>query len=67
MFEFAKIKAELEEVKCPVHGKAAKASFVDGQVKLEDVCCEAHWKALGEQLPEIEDKQDAADILEDVY
>ena len=67
MFEYAKMKAELEEKKYPVHGKTATVTFVDGQIKLDNVCCEQHLKKLNEMLPEIEGQQNAEDILEDVF
>jgi hypothetical protein len=66
MFEYAKIKAELEDVKCPVHGKAATVIFAEGKMTFENVCCEEHRKKLEEILPEIE-QQDIADILEVRY
>jgi prepilin-type processing-associated H-X9-DG protein len=67
MFEYSKIKAEIEQVKCPLHGKSATVTFVDGKVNLENVCCDEHNKKLNEMLPEIEDRPDAADILQDVF
>ncbi len=66
MFEYAKIKAELEQVKCRVHAKTAVVVFTDGKMVFENVCCDAHRKKLQETFADIE-QQNVADILEDVY
>ena len=66
MFEYAKIKAELEDVKCPVHGKAAIVVFDNGKMTFENVCCEAHRKKLEQVLPEIE-QEDITELLEVRY
>ena len=67
MFEYAKIKAELEEVKCPVHGKVATVIFADGKMTFENVCCEEHRKKLDEVLPEEFEPHEIVDILEVRY
>jgi hypothetical protein len=67
MFAYAKVKEDLEKVKCAVHGKTAIINFVDGKIKIESVCCEAHKKKLLEMLPEIDEQNAVSDILEDVY
>jgi hypothetical protein len=66
MFEYAKIKAELEDMKCPVHNKAATIVFAEGKISLENVCCNEHQKKLEDMLADVE-QHDVADILEDVY
>jgi hypothetical protein len=66
MFDYAKIKAELEEVKCSVHDKAATVVLADGRITFENVCCDEHRKQLEDMLPEV-DFWDVSDILEDVY
>ena len=67
MFEYLKIKDELEQVKCPVHGNTASVKFVDGKINFENVCCSEHRKKLDETLPEIEERQGVVDILQDVF
>ena len=66
MFEYAKIKAELEVMKCPVHAESATIVFADGKLILENVCCDVHRKRLEDVLSDLE-QHDVADILEDVY
>ncbi len=66
MFEYAKIKAELEQVKCPVHAKAATVVFADGKMIFENVCCEEHRKNLDAALPDM-DKLNVADLLAEMY
>ena len=66
MFEYASMKQELEQIKCPVHAKAVTVVFADGKMIFENVCCEAHRKKLEEMLPDIE-QHNVADILEDRY
>jgi hypothetical protein len=67
MFEYTKIKEELEQIKCPTHNKTATVIFVDGKVKFENVCCEEHRQNLNEALPHLEEEHGVEDILEDVY
>ena len=67
MFEYSKMKDELEQIKCPVHGKAANVKFINGKINIENICCDEHRKKLDESLPEIEERQDVADILEAVF
>ena len=67
MFAYAKLKEDLEKVKCSVHNKTATVNFVEGKVNLENVCCNEHRKKLLEMLPEVEAQTAVADILEDVY
>ena len=66
MFEYVKIKAELEQIKCPVHAQSATVIFTDGKIVFENVCCDEHRKKLEEALPDIQ-QHNVADILEDVY
>ena len=66
MFEYAKIKTELEQVKCPLHAKTATVVLASGKVVFENVCCVEHRKKLEAMLPEV-DLWDVEDILEDVY
>ncbi len=66
MFEYLKIKDELEQIKCAVHGKPATITFSDGKINLENVCCEEHKARLKQILPDIEEQQSLADIMEDV-
>jgi hypothetical protein len=56
MFEYKKIQAELEDFKCPKHGKSAIVSFKEGKMVLESVCCEEHKKFLLEKLTDISQK-----------
>lgn len=67
MFEFSRIKDELEKIKCPQHGKVAKITFKEGVVNLDDVCCEAHRKLLIEKLPDFENLQTVEEIMQDMY
>ncbi|HWB63131.1 MAG TPA: hypothetical protein VG603_06465 [Chitinophagales bacterium] len=67
MFEYSKMKEELEQMKCPVHGKTATILVGDGKINIGDTCCNEHRETLLNKLPEVESTQDVADILEDVY
>lgn len=67
MFAYSKMKEELEQIKCPLHGKTATVTFADGKVTFENTCCEEHIKKLNASLPEIEERHLMSDILEDVY
>jgi len=62
MFEYKKIKVELENMQCPVHGKSAIVSFKEGRMILESVCCDEHKKYLLENVSEVA-LQEEADIL----
>ncbi len=66
MFEYEKIKTELEQVKCPLHAKGATIVFTDGKILFENVCCDEHRKKLEAMLPEVE-LWDVEDLLEEVY
>jgi hypothetical protein len=66
MFEYAKIKAELEQIKCPVHAKAATVVFADGKMTFENVCCEEHRKKLEAALPDLE-SLNTIDLLAEMY
>ena len=66
MFDYAKIKAELEQVKCSIHDKSAIVVLDNGKITFENVCCDEHRKQLEAILPEV-DFWDVSDILEDVY
>jgi hypothetical protein len=66
MFEYAKIKAELEQIKCPVHAKAATVVFADGKMIFENVCCDEHRKKLEAALPDL-DKLNVAELLVEMY
>ena len=67
MFEYSKIKDELEQIRCPAHGKTATVKFVDGKINFENVCCDEHRKRLEQSLPELEERQYVGDIMEDVF
>lgn len=67
MFEYAKMKVELEQMKCPLHAKTATVVFADGKINFENVCCDEHRKILQAALPDEIEQQNVADILEDVY
>jgi hypothetical protein len=66
MFEYKKIKTELEEVKCPVHGKTATVSFDSGKMVIETACCEEH-KALIKVLLTDVSQRNIADIIAEVF
>ncbi len=62
MFEYVRIKTELEDFKCPVHGRSAMVSFKDGKLVLEKVCCEEHRSFLLESIPDVT-QDDFAEIM----
>lgn len=66
MFEYKKIKMELENLKCPQHGKSAIVSFKEGKLILEEVCCEEHRKYILENLAEIAHKDETEILLQSV-
>lgn len=66
MFEYAKIKSDLEQIQCPVHAKTATVNFENGKMRFENVCCSEHLKRLESALPDIE-LQSISDIVEEVY
>ena len=66
MFEYTKIKAELEEFKCPVHKKSAIVTFENGKMVVESYCCEQHKTYLDENLSDISQKN-VADIIAEVF
>ena len=66
MFEYVKIKAELEEFKCPVHKKSAIVTFADGKMVVESYCCEKHKILLDENLTDVSQKN-IGDIISEVF
>ncbi|MES2622225.1 MAG: hypothetical protein V4615_15350 [Bacteroidota bacterium] len=66
MFEYQKIKTELEEVKCPAHGKKATVSFDNGKMVVETSCCEAHKVLLNRLLSDVSQKN-ISDIIAEVF
>ncbi len=66
MFEYSKIKTELEEVKCPAHGKRANVSFDNGQMIVETCCCEEHKALLNVLLSDVS-QRNIADIIAEVF
>lgn len=66
MFEYTKIKAELEEVKCPVHGKKATVSFDNGKMVVEANCCQEHKALLNQLLADVSQKN-ISDIISEVF
>ncbi len=66
MFEYNKIKSELEEVKCPVHGKSASVTFDSGKMVIDSGCCEEH-KALLNVLVSDVSQRNVADIISEVF
>ena len=66
MFEYAKIKNDLELIECPVHLKTATVIFENGKMRFENVCCNEHLRKLESALPDIE-QQSIADIVGEVY
>ena len=66
MFEYVKIKTELEEFKCPVHKKSAIVTFKDGKMELESYCCEKHKMLLDENLTDASQKN-ISDIITEVF
>ena len=66
MFEYAKIKSDLEQIQCPVHAKTATVVYENGKMRFENVCCGEQLKALESALPDIE-QQNVADIVGDFY
>lgn len=66
MFEYVKIKAELEEFKCPVHKKSALISFDKGKIEIESYCCEKHKALLDQNLSEVSQKN-INDIISEVF
>jgi hypothetical protein len=66
MFEYQNIKTELEEVKCPVHGKPAQISFDQGKIQVEKCCCEEH-KALLNRLIADSGQKNITDIISEMF
>lgn len=66
MFEYTKIKAELEEFKCPVHKKSAIVTFETGKMEVESFCCQKHKELLDENLSDVSQKN-IADIIAEVF
>ena len=66
MCEYNKMKAELEESKCPLHGKSAVVSFTFGKMVIENCCCEYHRQLLNENLADVAEKN-LADIISEVF
>lgn len=66
MFEYKKIKAVLEDIKCPTHGRKAAVSFSDGKLVLEGVCCQEHENVLNKNLAEADYEGDIEMLLNSV-
>ncbi len=66
MFEYNKIKAELEEFKCPVHKKSAIVSFENGRMEVASYCCNKHKELLDENLSDVLQKN-VNDIIAEVF
>lgn len=66
MFEYTKIKAELEEFKCPKHGKSAIVSFDKGKLVVESFCCEEHKALLDKNLSDAMQKN-VGDIIAEMF
>jgi hypothetical protein len=70
MFDYAKIKQELEQLKCPVHGATARVNFIEGKISVENACCEEHKMRLIQTEPEIEDRlemDELEEIMEEIF
>lgn len=66
MFEYTKMKAELEEFKCPVHGKSAIVTFETGKMEVDSYFCEKHKALLDENLTDVS-QRNIADIIAEVF
>jgi len=66
MFEYTKMKAELEEFKCPVHKKSAIVTFENGKMEVASYCCEKHKALLDENLTDVS-QRNIADIIAEVF
>ena len=66
MFEYTKMKAELEEFKCPVHKKSAIVTFEAGKMEVDSYCCEKHKALLDESLTDVS-QRNIADIIAEVF
>lgn len=66
MFEYTKMKAELEEFKCPVHKKSAIVTFETGKMEVDSYCCENHKALLDQNLTDVS-QRNIADIIAEVF
>lgn len=66
MFEYSKMKAELEEFKCPVHKKSAIVTFETGKMEVASYCCEKQKELLDENLSDVS-QRNIADIIAEVF
>lgn len=66
MLEFAKMKEELEQFRCPDHGKAPVIKLSETGFEFTDVCCDRFRKILDENLSESMVKN-MGDIDEEIY
>lgn len=66
MFEYTKIKAELEEFKCPVHKKSAIVTFNTGRMVVDSYCCNKHKEVLDANLSDIS-QRNISDIIAEVF
>lgn len=66
MLEFSKIKAELEGMKCPMHGQPAAIELNESGFHFSHVCCEHFQQQLDETLSDSMLKN-VADISEELF
>lgn len=66
MLEFAKMKEELEQARCPEHGTRPVIKLSETGFEFKEVCCDDFRKVLDETLSESMVKN-IADINEEIY
>ena len=66
MLEFAKMKEELEQARCPEHGKKPVIRLTESGFEFKEVCCDNFRKILDENLSETMVKN-IGDINEELY